>query len=191
MLKKYYKYDKNTLDYKEVNFATGFSLIISSLILLFVMGTFYGKFKKIDNLTEYEKEMLVINVQANNDFSQTALVDLLKKLNVKFPHIVLAQAKIETGNFKSKIFRENHNLFGMKQAVSRSSTAEGTQYNHAYYDNWQWSVMDYALYQSAYLRNVRSEAEYYAMLNASYAEASNYVEVLKSTIEKENLKSLF
>jgi len=145
MFKKYFKYDTNTLDYRPVNFASGFSVIISTIILVFICGTFYGKHKKIESLTDYEKE----------------------------------------------IFRENHNLFGMKEAVSRITTAEGTQYNHAYYVNWRESVYDYAFYQNRYLTNVRTEAEYYAMLNASYAEASNYVEVLKKTIEKENLKSLF
>jgi flagellum-specific peptidoglycan hydrolase FlgJ len=79
----------------------------------------------------------------------------------------------------------------MKEAVSRITTAEGTQFNHAYYVNWRESVYDYAFYQNRYLTNVRTESEYYAMLSASYAEASNYVEVLKSTVEKQNLKSLF
>jgi uncharacterized FlgJ-related protein len=191
MFKKYFKYDTKTLDYRPVNFTSGFSVVISTIILVFICGTFYGKHKKIESLTDYEKEMLVINVKANNEFSQSELVDLLKKLNVKFPHIVLAQSKIETGNFRSKIFRENHNLFGMKEAVSRITTAEGTQFNHAYYLNWRESVYDYAFYQNRYLTNVRTESEYYAMLSASYAEASNYVEILKSTVEKQNLKSLF
>ena len=98
---------------------------------------------------------------------------------------------VETGHWKSNIFKENHNLFGMKQARVRINTAGGTQNGHAYYDNWIESVYDYAFYQNRYLTNVRTESEYYAMLSASYAEASNYVEVLKSTVEKQNLKSLF
>ena len=82
MFKKYFKYDTKTLDYRPVNFTSGFSVVISTIILVFICGTFYGKHKKIESLTDYEKEMLVINVKANNEFSQSELVDLLKKLNV-------------------------------------------------------------------------------------------------------------
>ena len=191
MFKKYFKYDTKTLDYRPVNFTSGFSVVISTIILVFICGTFYGKHKKIESLTDYEKEMLVINVKANNEFSQSELVDLLKKLNVKFPHIVLAQSKIETGNFRSKIFRENHNLFGMKEAQRRITTAEGTNRNHAYYNHWRESVYDYAFYQCRYLSGIKSEADYFQYLGASYAEDTQYVSKLKNMVDKESLRKLF
>jgi hypothetical protein len=190
MFKKYFKYDTKTLDYRPVNFTSGFSVVISTIILVFICGTFYGKHKKIESLTDYEKEMLVINVTENDGFSESEFVNVLKMHEIRFPHIVLAQAKLETGNFKSPIFIENHNLFGMKEALSRYTTSEGTESNHAYYRTWRESVYDYGIYQDKYLKNVKSDDEYYAMLK-SYAEASDYVEKLKNMVEKENLKSLF
>lgn len=125
------------------------------------------------------------------DFNKDELVQLLKDLNVKYPHIVLAQSMLETGHFKSKIFYENHNLFGMKEARVRVHTAKGTKNGHAYYDNWKESVYDYAFYQSTYYSDVKSERQYYRKLDRSYAEAKNYIESVQKIVERENLKNLF
>ena len=127
----------------------------------------------------------------NDDFSEEKLIQMLKDLNVKFPHIVLAQAKLETGHFKSNIFNENHNLFGMKEARVRIHTAKGTQHNHAYYDDWKESVYDYAFYQSTYHSDKKNERQYYRALDKSYAESKNYSDALKNIIERENLYELF
>jgi hypothetical protein len=150
----------------------------------------YGRLTKIENLTEYEKELLVIDLQ-RDEFSQEKLIELLIKLKVKFPHIVLAQARLETGKYKSKIFRENHNLFGMKEASRRINTAVGTQYNHAYYEHWRESVYDYAFYQCRYFGSVTNESQYISSLGQSYAEDPDYVQKLKNEINKNNLKKYF
>lgn len=135
---------------------------------------------------------IFINDNVNkNEFSEEKLIQMLKDLNVKFPHIVLAQAKLETGHFKSNIFNENHNLFGMKEARVRIHTAKGTKHNHAYYDSWQESVYDYAFYQSTYHSDKKNERQYYRALDKSYAESENYSGALKTIIERENLKELF
>jgi len=145
-----------------------------------------------NSMYDFESEMVVINIKDTlNDFSEENLIELLKNLNLKFPHIVLAQSKLETGNYQSKIFKENHNLFGMKEARVRVHTAKGTQFNHAYYDNWRESVYDYAFYQSRYLSKVRTEREYYHYLNQSYAEAPNYVKILTKMVNNEKLKERF
>lgn len=128
---------------------------------------------------------------SENEFSEEKLIGLLKDLNVKYPHIVLAQAKLETGHFKSKIFNENNNLFGMKEARVRIHTAKGTKNNHAYYDNWVESVYDYAFYQSTYHSDKKNEKQYYKGLDKSYAESKNYSDALKRIIEREKLDEIF
>jgi len=124
-------------------------------------------------------------------FNQDSLIELLKDLNVKYPHIVLAQSILETGHYKSKVFKENHNLFGMKEARIRIHTAKGTKNGHAYYENWKESVYDYAFYQSTYYSDVKSEKQYYRKLDRSYAEAKNYINTLKDIVERENLTEKF
>lgn len=145
---------------------------------------------KLTNLSHIEKELLVVDLQ-RDDFTEEKLADLLKKLKIKYPEIVLAQARLETGGYKSRIFRENHNLFGMKEAVRRINTAQGTQYNHAYYEHWRESVYDYAFYQCRYMGQVRSREEYFNLLSQSYAEDPVYVTKLKNEIKKRNLSKYF
>ena len=135
--------------------------------------------------------LIVIINDSSIEFSRQALINRIEDLNLEFPHIVLAQAKIETGNFRSKIFRENHNLFGMKEAQRRITTAEGTNRNHAFYNHWRESVYDYAFYQCRYLSKLDSEEDYFEYLGASYAEATNYVKMLKQVIKKNDLEKLF
>ena len=79
----------------------------------------------------------------------------------------------------------------MKQAQVRVNTAKGTSLNHAYYDSWKESVYDYAFYQCRYMSSASSEDEYYAALDASYAEASQYSKTLKGIVEKRGLRKLF
>lgn len=110
-------------------------------------------------------------------FTINRFKDMLIKLNVKHPDIVFAQAKLETGNFRSSVFRTNNNLFGFKVARSRPTVCIGMISNHAAYDNWQMSVIDYAIWQSKYCSRM-SHAEYLSYLKENYAEDDNYVDKL-------------
>ena len=66
--------------------------------------------------------------------AQTADLVLRELQAQGIPHanIVLAQARLETGNFKSDRCRRDHNLFGIKH---------GNRY--ARYSTWQDSIRDY------------------------------------------------
>jgi hypothetical protein len=97
----------------------------------------------------------------------------LDSINVKFKTVVVAQAILESGNFKSKVFKENNNLFGMKRASKRPSLGimEGS-YNK--YKSWQESVLDYAFYQAYFCNKIKTEEEYINHLCNHYAEDINY-----------------
>jgi len=169
----FYTYNKKELQFYKFGFKNyAYSILTLSTI---VFGSYsVGRFMQIGNLSDYEKNILLINMK-QEPFSEDKLILLMKELNIKFPHVVLAQAKLETNNFHSGIFKENHNLFGMKEARIRISTAKGTNRNHAYYDNWESSVYDYAFYQCLYLSAINTEGEYYRYLAGSYAEDPHYV----------------
>ena len=187
---KIYLYNKQDLSQKKLNkyLIAIYVVLISSLFSF--SGYTVGRVMKLTNLSHIEKELLVVDLQ-RDDFTEEKLADLLKKLKIKYPEIVLAQARLETGGYKSRIFRENHNLFGMKEAVRRINTAQGTQYNHAYYEHWRESVYDYAFYQCRYMGQVRSREEYFNLLSQSYAEDPVYVTKLKNEIQKRNLSKYF
>lgn len=58
----------------------------------------------------------------------------IKKNNIKYPKIVLAQAILETGWFKSAVCRNKHNLFGL----TNPRTKDYYEFNH-----WTESVKAY------------------------------------------------
>lgn len=187
---KIYLYNKQDLSQKKLNkyLIALYVVLISSLFSF--SGYTVGRVMKLGNLSHLEKELLVVDLQ-RDDFTEEKLAILLKKLKIQYPEVVLAQARLETGGYKSRIFRENHNLFGMKEAVRRINTAQGTQYNHAYYEHWRESVYDYAFYQCRYMGQVRSREEYFNLLSQSYAEDPVYVTKLKNEIKKRNLSKYF
>jgi hypothetical protein len=191
-MKNIFKIDPKTLEPKPINVVG--KIVLTTIIVTTVIGSalFYSGFKLGKNalISLSEEEKLVI-IQEHNQFSEDKLIDKLKELNVKFPYIALAQAKLETGNFTSKVFRENNNLFGMREAKQRITTTQGTENNHAYYYSWGESVLDYSFYQCRYLSNINTEEQYFQYLSQSYAENPNYVSILRDMIEKENLKARF
>tara|TARA_R110002153_G_scaffold78821_3_gene201424 strand:- start:208 stop:783 length:576 start_codon:yes stop_codon:yes gene_type:complete len=187
-----YTYSKQKLDFTNVTrkvvigiLGYTFFLILSTFLL-----THNSDRRDVIKTITPEERLVVIN-ENNTKFSSDTLIYMLKELNVKFPHIVLAQSIVETGHWTSKIFLENHNLFGMKEAYVRVHTAKGTQYGHAYYENWEESVYDYAFYQCRYLGAIRTEDEYFNYLSNSYAEAPNYIKILKQVIVDEKLREKF
>lgn len=139
---------------------------------------------------DWESEIVIINPN-QKEFSEENLVELMKQWNIKFPHIVLAQSMLETSNYKSSIFKENHNLFGMKEAKRRVTVSKGTNRNHAYYNNWIESLLDYGFYQSHYLNEIRTEQQYFNYLSQYYAEDSNYITKIKKIIKEKKLKNKF
>jgi len=187
----FYKFDKNSLVWKKDWKKT--KVAVSVVLVLMFASFILGRFAKFQTLDEYEKELVVISLEKEkNKFTEDKLINELKRLNVKYPYIVMAQSIAETGHFKSQIFQENHNLFGMKQATVRINTAKGTENGHAFYDNWYQSLYDYAFYQCRYLSNINTEEEYFLYLSSSYAEAGNgYIKLLKDIISTEKLKDKF
>ncbi len=115
--------------------------------------------------------------QSQSDFSEKALIVLMKELKIKYPETVLSQARLETGNFTSDIFKENHNLFGMKMAEKRPTSATGINRGHASYANWRESVIDYALFQSFIIAKLQtvSKESYRKHIQKYYSETSDYL----------------
>lgn len=193
-MKNLFKYNKETLEFQKVqkkSYAKVILVLLSSFIILFVIGWVSGTNSYIINkITHNTKQTDTLYVEAQ-PFSEEALIDLLRSINIKYPYIVLAQAKIESGNYTSKVFRENNNLFGMKEPNLRTTTALGTKNNHAYYTSWISSVYDYAMFQNNRMHGVDSESEYYAKLADGYAADSTYAVIIKKTVDSLKLKKHF
>jgi uncharacterized FlgJ-related protein len=183
----YYKFNEEKLAFEKTNITNKSLIALGITIGLAIILGFTSKPKDaIQNLTTEDR---LIVIREYNEFSEQKLIEKINQLNFKYPHIILAQAKLESGNFKSTIFLENNNLFGMREAKLRVNLAKGTNRQHAYYDSWQESVYDYALYYSTYLYKIKTEGEYFEYLRQNYAEDLTYVQRLKEIIKKQNLKN--
>jgi hypothetical protein len=188
---KLFLYKTHTLELKPIPFKHKFIVLMSIVtfgLLSFTSGVVY--LKTNPNVFDWESDIVIIDA-SKVEFTQTNLIGMIKQMHIRFPHIVLAQSMLETNNYKSPIFKENNNLFGMKEAKRRVTLSSGTNKNHAYYNNWIESLLDYGFYQSHYLSNIKTEQQYYNYLSQNYAEDEEYVIKIKSLIEKNNLKSKF
>lgn len=179
-----YKFNPRTLTYDNVSKKI---LIYAVLSVLAVAGiataVMMTRINDVRFITEETKQIIIKETQKENEFSPERLKAYILELNMRFPHIVYAQAQLESGMFKSHIFKENSNLFGMKVARKRPTTNKGEENGHAYFNTWQESVVDYAFYQAAYLNNLKTESEYWEYLKQNYAEDPNYVSKLKKIVE--------
>jgi hypothetical protein len=107
---------------------------------------------------------------------------LCDKYNIKYPDVVVAQAQIESGNFKSSLCTEHNNLFGMKIPYRRFSVRSGKANNYAKYDHWSHSVIDYGILQNMFA-DLSSKENYLKWLDATYAEDPNYIQKINRLIK--------
>ena len=109
----------------------------------------------------------------------------LKANDVKFPEIVFAQAVLESGHFKSFIFRTNNNLFGMRYPRVRETLATGAKSGYAVFSDWKSSVKDYKLWQERFIkrRGIDTKSEYLTELDKVYSESNGYSAKLKKIIK--------
>jgi hypothetical protein len=178
---------------KYVLMGSGISLAILLLpILIFVLNR-KPEPKQLETIpvSSIEKNHQIIFI--NNDkekFSEEKLKQLLIDLNVKFPDIAFAQARYESGNFgknkNANLFYSNHNLFGMRVAMSRPTTNIGEENNFAIYENWVMSVIDYAFWQISMTKEIHSRSEYLSYLKAVYSEGTySAIETIMRDSQKE------
>jgi hypothetical protein len=157
------------------------SIIMGAIFLLiniFIMNKFWG----ISDDTDIKENIEHIEIKDTVCFKDQVL-SYIFELRLEHPYVVYAQALEETGRFNSTIFRENNNLFGMKMAWNRATTAIGINRGHAVYKNWKHSVIDYALFQSSYMRGLTRD-EYINKLSRMYAENELYKNNLLKIIER-------
>lgn len=132
---------------------------------------------------ENEKGYFIVNGKMPElSFTEDRMIEYANKIGIKYVDVMVAQSRIETGWYSSKIFKEGSNLFGMKLPKRRATTASGEHRNHAKYDSWIKSVEDYKLWQEMVLQKVNSKKEYLDYISKHYAENPNYLNLIKKQI---------
>lgn len=110
-----------------------------------------------------------------NILSWSSIDHWLAYYDVREPEIAKRQIRLETGALTSRYCLECNNLFGMKKAVRRKTTAIGRENSMSVYATWQKSIEDYRLWQDYFYKG----GDYYEFLNKRYATDIYYVSKLK------------
>jgi Mannosyl-glycoprotein endo-beta-N-acetylglucosaminidase len=139
--------------------------------------------------TKKNKVPKVPQVAMGDTLTVENLISTVWTLPFRHKNIIIAQAILETGWFKSDNCVNNNNLFGMKKSFSRVSTYDTIINGYAHYSNWKMSVVDYYLLQSTRESIIRtSKDEYMRYLNRTYSEVgSSYSRQLEDIIKRLDL----
>ena len=148
------------------------------LVGILMLSTMSCKAQNLDTDLTKEDSMNIKNVQM-----------AVWSLPFKHKDIIVAQAVLESGWFKSNNCVKNNNLFGMRRAYTRMTTSDTTLNGYAHYPNWRMSVIDYYLLQSTRESIIpSSRAQYFRYLDKVYSEVGrNYSDQLKDVLSRLNL----
>jgi flagellum-specific peptidoglycan hydrolase FlgJ len=134
--------------------------------------------------------MLMWSCAESQTPSKSTVYQEILDLDIKFPDIVLAQAVLESGNFASKVAKQNNNLFGMRMPKVRETTAVGQRHGYARYYSWKDSVKDYKLWQDQLLKRYpnMTRGQYKTYINRIYSTGKNYISKINLIIQKNKNK---
>ena len=111
--------------------------------------------------------MFSLSLSAQTD---QQVYDELKKYNVKYPQIVLAQTKLETGDYTSTLCKKHGNLFGLKRKGG-----------YAKFNNWKESVKAYR----DWVQYKYKGGDYYVFLKKiGYASDPKYIIKVKEMVKR-------
>jgi len=145
------------------------TFIIFCVCLMAALGCSKDNYKGTVNKVE------TCMVYPSNELTKENVYAEIMRCDVKFSDIVLRQAILESGWFKSHNCLVRNNLFGMTGG-SKTGTNE---HGYKIYDHWRHSVQDYKVWQQK--RITEDCADYYDFLSQwKYAESPEYENKLKS-----------
>lgn len=104
-------------------------------------------------------------LESPSDESVTAA---LNYYGIKYPEVVLSQAKLETGNYRSRVCKECNNLFGLYDSKNKC---------YFEFDHWTESVEAYG---SMIQYKMKKDEDYFSFLDRiGYAEDPEYLVKIK------------
>jgi len=107
-----------------------------------------------------------LTVNAQKTAFADSVFNYICELGIQHPNIVMKQAIVETGWFKTKFLMSRNNLFGFRSK------------NYLKFNNWKESVVYYKKWQDK--RYTNPKEDYYKFLvRIKYASATNYISYLK------------
>ena len=163
-----------TQNYWEINRRRSFMkkkvLIILVISIVFGFATGYSLHHLI-HFNQKQEEMVLLPEHPFyllDEVNEEVLYNTLKHYDFPNPAIITAQAVLESGNFKSKLCKDNNNLFGLYNSRTMS---------YFKFDSWISCVF---AYKQFILSKYNPEEDYYKFLDRiGYAEDSLYESKVK------------
>ena len=161
----------------------GFYFLLGAFISGIILSIFFLCYiaKEIDPIVKKSDNIGIMADTITNkvkvDSSKVTLNDksLLQEIQAKgiaHPKIVLAQAKLETGNYTSKVCMTHNNLFGLRKP-------DGSYYK---FKHWKESV---EAYRDFVQYKYRPPNNYYQFLSdIGYAEDKAYIKKVKEIVNQ-------
>ena len=139
-------------------------VIVLMVVILFNDSNLPENPPKEDNVTIELQQPYFFLTEIPND---SLVLKAIKYYDIKYPEIVLAQSILETGHYRSKLYKENNNLFGLYNSAKK----EYFKFSH-----WSESVEAY----KKYVQYKYKGGDYYNFLDSiGYASDSLYIKKLK------------
>lgn len=160
-----------------------FSIVI--IIMFFKTLNIDKKVNKIDDIVVIKDTVYLPIKYDVVEFTPEKFYASINESGIKFPKVVMAQAILESGNFKSELFKQNSNPFGMMRPRQRPTTSIDKE-QYAKYEHWKHSILDYWIWQHSYAKTIKNEEEYLNLLQSIYAEDKNYTKKLKRIMRRLN-----
>lgn len=174
-----YYYSKKELTMKKISV---FQYIGIFFLLLFIGSSFgLSSALKINNFIEKVPVIIRPNQEVLNEKN---LRNEIKKLNLKYEDVIVAQYIIESGSGTSNIYKQNNNFLGLKEPHSRPTTSLGTNLGHSVFEGWTSCLIDYSLWQTMCARGINSQEEYIQLLGSIYAEDQSYIDKINKLLNK-------
>jgi hypothetical protein len=108
---------------------------------------------------------------------------IIDTMGFDYPEVIKAQVILETGNFSSRVYKRNNNLFGMRLPKKRPTTAIESNLGYAVYSDVYSSIEDRYIYDTIYFKDLSRE-KYMSKLNRIYAHDPKYIQLLEKIIRQ-------
>lgn len=138
------------------------------------------KIQKEEQILSLEYSIGYWFINTPEEINDTVLYQFLLDNNAWYPDILLKQAKIESANYSSNVYKNTNNLYGMKKVGKRQTTQLNNTYNgYGSYNNWCLSVLDRMLWDMFVFKGEKPSREEYLKEMSIYAEDKSYLTKLK------------
>jgi|GEM_PF-4298582 len=168
----YYTHKKEII--KRLNLTPYIVLIIMSVSVL--LGLIYINSLYVGNQNNCSVNVKYVGLDTLS-FSEENLLKVMEFHKITAIDTVLAQSKVETAHYTSKVFIENHNAFGFRVFPLKWDGVQMAFKNrgHLVFSHWTKSVEQYKLFQDANFKG----GNYISFLRRQqYAEDQNYYDLI-------------